>query len=311
MKYSSLVAIIVTAVFWPVYASAQTVKPGGAVNGEDAATAGNQVKQTAQSARRLEALPQLPHAEVCFLPTIVAPPNDSFQHLLVIDTNDGYPLGNQLIQESMLLSQFQSFELDSISLEAGSKQFIDTTVGHMDAEPVFLLSTNQFDLNFLWPVETRTISSAWGPRIRTATVVVKTPTGSRRVRRAYDSTHKGIDLTAPRGHSVFAAMDGRISAVGRDRKLGFFVKIDHGNGLETLYGHNSVNLVAVEDFVLRGQIIARVGSTGNSTGPHVHFEVRIDGQPVNPGPWLNDTEEISAEIATYNDKFKQNGFKRK
>jgi murein DD-endopeptidase MepM/ murein hydrolase activator NlpD len=98
-------------------------------------------------------------------------------------------------------------------------------------------------------------------------------------------------------------MDGRVAAIGRDRNLGNFVKIDHGNGVETLYGHNRVNLVAVNDIVRRGQIIATVGSTGRSTGPHVHFEVRINDQAVNPAPWLNDTEEISAEIIAYNEKF--------
>jgi murein DD-endopeptidase MepM/ murein hydrolase activator NlpD len=167
------------------------------------------------------------------------------------------------------------------------------------------------NLDLLWPVETRTISSAWGPRIRTTTVVIKTSNGNRRVRRPYTSTHKGIDLTAPLGFSIFAAMDGRIIEVGRDKHLGRFIKIDHGNGVETLYGHNSANLVAVGDSVLRGQIIGKVGSTGRSTGPHVHFEVRIKGQNVNPGPWLNDTEELSAEILAYNEKVRRSTSNRR
>jgi murein DD-endopeptidase MepM/ murein hydrolase activator NlpD len=95
-------------------------------------------------------------------------------------------------------------------------------------------------------------------------------------------------------------MDGRVVEAGRHRHLGRFIKIDHGNGLETLYGHNSANLVAVGDAVRRGQIIGKVGSTGRSTGPHVHFEVRINSVQVNPAPWLNDTEELSAEILAYN-----------
>jgi murein DD-endopeptidase MepM/ murein hydrolase activator NlpD len=162
-------------------------------------------------------------------------------------------------------------------------------------------------LDFLWPVETRTISSAWGPRVRTMTTVVKTPTGSKRVSRPYTSSHKGIDFTAPLGHGVYAAMDGRVSRSERGRALGNFVAIDHGNGVETVYGHNSANLVRVGDVVRRGQIIARVGNTGHSTGPHVHFEVRIDGRQVNPMPMLNDTEEISAEMSEYNEQFLRRG----
>jgi murein DD-endopeptidase MepM/ murein hydrolase activator NlpD len=173
----------------------------------------------------------------------------------------------------------------------------------MDGEHAPFQFADPDNLDFLWPVGTRTISSAWGPRIRTTTVVIKSPNGNRRVRRPYTSDHKGIDLTAPKGHSIFAAMDGRVSSIGRNSKLGNYVKIDHGNGVETIYGHNSANLVATNDIVRRGQIIARVGSTGRSTGPHLHFEVRINDQPINPAPWLNDTEEISAEILAHNEKF--------
>ncbi|MDR2561697.1 MAG: M23 family metallopeptidase, partial [Holophagales bacterium] len=128
-------------------------------------------------------------------------------------------------------------------------------------------------LDLMWPVETRTISSGWGPRRRTAIVVVKTPAGNRRISKPYTGTHKGVDLTAPHGFSIFAAMEGRVCAVGRDRAIGNYVAIDHGEGIETFYGHNKANLVAVGDTVRRGQIIATVGSTGRSTGPHVHFEV--------------------------------------
>jgi len=163
------------------------------------------------------------------------------------------------------------------------------------------------DLDLLWPVETRTISSAWGPRVRMMTTVVRTPAGSRRVSKPYAGVHKGIDLTAPLGNVIYAAMDGRVSDVGRSRGLGNFVKISHGNGVETVYGHNSANLVRVGERVQRGQIIARVGNTGHSTGPHVHFEVRVDGRQVNPMPMLNDTDGVSAEMAEYNERFLRHG----
>jgi len=177
-------------------------------------------------------------------------------------------------------------------------------------DPYAFIPADPNNLNLLWPVETRSISSAWGPRTRTTVTVVKTPSGKQRVRKPYTSVHRGIDLTAPLGNGIFAAMDGTVSAVGSNSKLGKFVRIDHGNGVETVYGHNSANLVEVGDMVRRGQIIAKVGSTGHSTGPHVHFEVLIDKLQVNPAPLLNDTEEISAEMMAFNENFQSPGRRR-
>jgi murein DD-endopeptidase MepM/ murein hydrolase activator NlpD len=179
----------------------------------------------------------------------------------------------------------------------------DGFFGHVDADASIFFSADPASLDLLWPVETRTISSAWGPRVRYVRTVVKDRHGNkRRISRPYNSVHKGIDFTAPLGHSVFAAMDGQISEAGRNKKLGNYVRIYHGNGVETVYGHNRANLVKVGDLVRRGQIIARDGSTGRSSGPHVHFEVRINNQQINPMPWLNDGEEIPAEILALNDE---------
>jgi murein DD-endopeptidase MepM/ murein hydrolase activator NlpD len=152
-------------------------------------------------------------------------------------------------------------------------------------------------LDLLWPVETRTISSAWGPRMRTRTVRVK---NQRKKRVRYRGRHKGVDLTAPIGTSVFAAMDGQVVLVGKHRQYGNYVVVDHGNGVVTLYAHHKLNLVHVGDIVRRGQKIAEVGRTGNATGPHLHFELKIDGVQQNPLPALNDEEEVPAELAAQN-----------
>ena len=152
-------------------------------------------------------------------------------------------------------------------------------------------------LDLLWPVETRTISSAWGPRMRTKTVRVK---NQRKKRVRYKGRHRGVDLTAPIGTSVFAAMDGQVVLSGKHRQYGNYVVIDHGNGVATLYAHHRLNLVQAGEIVRRGQKIAEVGRTGNSTGPHLHFELKIDGVQRNPLPVLNDEEEIPAELAAQN-----------
>jgi murein DD-endopeptidase MepM/ murein hydrolase activator NlpD len=151
-------------------------------------------------------------------------------------------------------------------------------------------------LDLLWPVETRTVSSGWGPRMRSKTIRVKA--AKRRVR--YRGSHKGVDLTAPKGTDVFAALDGKVVVAGKDRGYGNYVMLDHGNGVVTLYGHHNRNFVVSGEIVHRGQKIAEVGRTGNATGPHLHFELRVDGAVQNPLPFLNEVEEIPADQIALN-----------
>lgn len=156
-------------------------------------------------------------------------------------------------------------------------------------------------LDLLWPVETRSISSAWGPRMRARTVRIKTKANKRkRVRVRYQGNHRGVDLTGPVGSDIYAALDGRVVEAARHRQYGNYVLVDHGNGVTTLYAHNKVNCVREGDAVLRGQKIAELGRTGNATGPHLHFELRFDGVHQNPLPFMNDEEEIPAELMALN-----------
>lgn len=103
-------------------------------------------------------------------------------------------------------------------------------------------------------------------------------------------THDGIDIAAPAGAIVRAAGPGRIVSVTEDDAYGTLVTVDHGGGTETRYAHLSRALVAVGDGVGRGDRIGGVGSSGRTTGPHLHFELRVDGAPVDPSPWLRETE---------------------
>jgi len=98
--------------------------------------------------------------------------------------------------------------------------------------------------------------------------------------------HYGIDLRSPTGTPIRAAGGGTVTFNGWQGGYGNTIIIDHGNGYTTLYAHNSVNLVNVGQRVERGDIIARVGTTGRVTGAHVHFEVRINGNRVNPRPYM-------------------------
>lgn len=94
--------------------------------------------------------------------------------------------------------------------------------------------------------------------------------------------HSGIDLAVPLGTSVLAADSGVVMTSGWINGYGYTVIIDHGAGFSSLYGHNSKLLVKKGDHVIKGQVIAKAGSTGYSTGPHVHFEIRKNGAPVDP-----------------------------
>ncbi len=108
--------------------------------------------------------------------------------------------------------------------------------------------------------------------------------GARRGRYSENAAgvHKGLDLGAAFGSPVLAMGSGVVTFSGQNGAYGNLVEIDHGNGFVTRYGHNSENLVRVGALVNRGQMIARVGSSGRSTGPHVHVEVRSHGKPINP-----------------------------
>lgn len=99
--------------------------------------------------------------------------------------------------------------------------------------------------------------------------------------------HLGIDIDANTGDPVTAAAEGVVSYSGVRNGYGNVVEIDHGNGYKTLYAHNSANLVRSGDVVRAGQQIAKVGSTGRSTGSHLHFEVQLNGRQVNPRQYLD------------------------
>lgn len=98
--------------------------------------------------------------------------------------------------------------------------------------------------------------------------------------------HNGVDIGSPMGDPIYAAMNGKIHYAGWEEGYGNVIKIDHGSGIETIYGHCSKIDVSKGKIVKRGEKIGEVGSTGKSTGPHVHFEVRVDGVPQNPLKYL-------------------------
>ena len=100
--------------------------------------------------------------------------------------------------------------------------------------------------------------------------------------------HKGLDFAGKKGSEVIAVGDGVVSWAGKKSGYGKLIEINHGNGYATRYGHNQSHIVKVGDTVKKGQQIALMGSTGRSTGPHVHFEVLRNGKKVNPSEFIGE-----------------------
>ena len=130
----------------------------------------------------------------------------------------------------------------------------------------------------LWPCQGR-YSSGFGYRIHPVY--------------GYGRFHSGVDITAGYGTPIKATAAGRVVTSGWLGGYGKAIEIDHGNGLKTLYGHCSSLAVGRGTFVKKGQVIAYVGSTGVSTGPHVHYEVYRGGSQVNPDPYLRQKDLAS------------------
>lgn len=102
-----------------------------------------------------------------------------------------------------------------------------------------------------------------------------------------EAFHEGLDFSANTGAAIRAAADGIVSSAERTSDYGNIVKINHGSGLETRYAHASKLLVKAGERVIKGQIVAHVGSTGRSTGPHLHYEIRLNGDPLDPRQYLH------------------------
>ena len=124
-----------------------------------------------------------------------------------------------------------------------------------------------------WPIDSGWISSSYGHRTDPIT--------------GNQAFHGGTDFATHAGDPIYAIAGGVVVFSGRRGAYGNLVEINHGNGYTTRYAHNKENLVRVGEVVRAGDEIARVGSTGRSTGPHVHLEVRKHGQPKNPAPFAS------------------------
>ena len=155
----------------------------------------------------------------------------------------------------------------------------NTRFNEINAE-ILALAMEGIDTKYIggelaWPVPGYTrISSKYGMRTHPITGVYK--------------LHTGVDISAPMGANFIAANDGIVTKAGYNSAYGNMVIIDHGGGVSTLYAHGSEILVQVGQVVKRGEAVLKVGSTGYSTGPHAHFEVRLNGVVTDPMPYITN-----------------------
>ena len=159
----------------------------------------------------------------------------------------------------------------SMSLIARTRDLADRMSDNIDARSgtgVYIFVDRNPDSIFAAPTEGR-ISSRFGWR------------------GIFNRMHYGLDIAAPTGTPIFSSMDGTVAFANRKGNYGLMIEIDHGNGVSTRYGHCSAIMVRPGEYVYKGELIGEVGNTGFSTGPHLHYEIRIDGVPINPEDFLS------------------------
>lgn len=181
------------------------------------------------------------------------------------------------VVEGSLDNEFTELFASWESIDAGA---VVSTDGNIDIVPQLAVSVPS-----RMPLNDSRLTSGYGDRNH--------PILRRRAR------HNGVDLAAPRGTPVYATADGIIEMAQWYSSYGNYVQIGHGGEMETRYAHLSSYTVQPGEQVRMGDLIGYVGSTGRSTGPHLHYEIRVAGAPVNPIPYMTahlDTDE-SADAA--------------
>jgi murein DD-endopeptidase MepM/ murein hydrolase activator NlpD len=183
--------------------------------------------------------------------------------------NDALPVGGVSQQDNADSEQIDIENAISVIEQELTLQ--ESAIAAMD----FVLSTRSLENQQTpagWPVKNGWISSSFGSRMHPMT-------GKKQF-------HRGVDIPGKQGSEVLAVADGVVIRSENSGNYGWLVELDHGDGYTTLYSHNRKNLVVVGETIKKGHPIAEVGSTGRSTGPHVHFEVTKGNQSINPVRYL-------------------------
>lgn len=196
-----------------------------------------------------------------------------------ISESSGINLSDFEFEQDPPIGGAQAVELDSeeVDIENAIEE-IEKELAIRESEIAavdFLLSRNSLESQQTpagWPVQGGWVSSNFGSRMHPMT-------GKKQF-------HRGVDIPGKLGASIVSVADGVVIRSEKNGAYGWMVEIDHGDSYTTLYGHNRKNLVKTGETVVKGQVIAEIGSTGRSTGPHLHFEVAKSDRNINPVKYL-------------------------
>lgn len=206
----------------------------------------------------------------CFL----VPETDSIQPEVIYQEDDTLYKGLEVVSEEgqegkLLLKK----DVDILNDDVIAESVVESEVIEEATPQLVLVGTKPVPEDgpagfFVSPLAAFRLTSSYGPR--------------------WGRTHAGIDMAVNTGTTVTAADGGQVIYSGWDSGYGYRIDIDHGNGVITRYGHNSKLLVEYGEIVGQGEVIAKSGNTGRSTGPHLHFEVRVDGTAMNPYDYIGN-----------------------
>lgn len=202
------------------------------------------------------------------------------------------------------LSELEKKILEAVNIGGGSEEELSSVVSRSDYRDFSPWDMDQVDIDVIDNIingqnkdieslvkgienQLQTLEAI--PNLRPAPGRISSPFGERLSpvtrRREF---HRGIDIANSTNTNIVAAASGVVTFSAYNGSYGNMVLISHGNGYSTIYAHNRENLVEVGDKVRKGDVIAKMGSTGRSTGPHVHFEIRKNGEPINPKDLLEN-----------------------
>ena len=172
------------------------------------------------------------------------------------------------IAREFKVSEKELNNLNNGNTKVGNWIFVPLDEGFLNQNGGNLKYFSEFNQSFLWPVPAvKKISSKFGKR--------------------WGRAHEGIDIAAPLGTHFLASEEGKVIFAGNSLpSYGNMIIIDHGNGVHTVYAHAEKVFVRRGDRVFKGEVIGKVGSTGRSTGPHLHFEIRKQAKALNPEKFL-------------------------